>query len=173
MPDRPLLQEPERVRDLPQAWRQQPSVVRVGDPLSKAVEALLAQPHGRAVYVVDADGKLVGVISFRSMLKVVTARYGSRSTSVFGLLARLRHAMAEHVEDLMREPHPVHPDTTLEDAFFTLDDSRENDLPIVDDDGKLVGELNAMQVMDVGLRVFRDGEAALAAARAKAKRDHG
>jgi CBS-domain-containing membrane protein len=160
-----VTQGPERVRDVPGAWRQAPSIVRVGDPLSKAVEALLASPNGRAVYVLDADGKLKGVISFRTLLRITTARYAVTS-GLFSFIKYVRDVLPERVEDVMRPATPVRMVTLLRDALETLEETKQNDLPIVDNDGNLVCELNGLQLLEVALTTIKGGEEALTKSRA-------
>jgi CBS-domain-containing membrane protein len=161
----PFEDREQRVRDLREAWVDAPRTVRPGDPISRAVEQLLAQPSSRMVYVVDAANKLVGVVSWRSVLKATNARMGARQPGIVSLVQLFRNLMPERVEDLMRRPAPLTEDMTVEQALLLMDETHQNDLPVVDAEGRLVGELNGMHIMRLALDVFRRGEEALERAR--------
>ena len=71
-----------RVEDIYSLYDIEPSVVQVGDPVWKMVAALITRPRGRNVYVTDAEGKLIGLISFRDILRV-TSRSAPGSSTTF------------------------------------------------------------------------------------------
>jgi CBS domain-containing protein len=75
-----------RVEDIYSKYDIEPSIVTHGDPVWKMVAALITRPRGRNVYVVDADGKLIGMISFRDILRVTNARLGARRAGVVGFV---------------------------------------------------------------------------------------
>jgi CBS-domain-containing membrane protein len=159
--ERDAMKEPEFVGDLEEAIGHDVHSVRKGDLISRALEQLVARPESRAVYVVDEQDKLVGVVSFRQLLRVINARKGVPGPGLFPLFANLRSLMPERVEEIMRPAERVHPDTPIREAFRILEEARQNDLPIVDAQGRIVGELNGMRVMRIGLRIFHETEAAL------------
>lgn len=152
------------VADAQELWSQEPSIVDPEEPLSRAADAILARPHGRNVYVVDAGGKLVGVVSFRSILKAAESRY-SGVFGGMGFFGALRELLANRARDVMRKPETVRADTSLRDALAMLRRTRQADLPIVDEHGKLVGELNGLQVLSLAARVLRESETRVAGAR--------
>lgn len=158
----------EFVRDFPSACLSAPGTVRVGDPLSKAIEKLVERPESRAVYVVDEAGKLQGVVSFRCLLRVMKARYGAKQPGLFSLVRYFSDLKPEKVEDLMRPAVPVRADTPLKEALLLLAETQQNDLPIVDLEGRITGELNGREIMNIALRVFRKTESDLEKSRAKA-----
>ncbi|HWG89457.1 MAG TPA: CBS domain-containing protein [Candidatus Thermoplasmatota archaeon] len=158
--------EGETIGSFPGLLTRSPSTVRVGDSISSAIEKLVARPESRAVYVLDPQGKLVGVVSFRCILRVAKARYGSLSPGLFSLVRYFRDLQPETVEHLMRPATPVRADTPLKEALLLLEETKQNDLPVVDEEGKVVGELAGREVMALALEVFRKTEGDLARSRA-------
>ena len=156
----------QTVREVPEVVVRVPRTVRRADPISVAIESLLARPESRMVYVVE-DGKLVGTVSWRNVLKVTKARYGARSAGLVPLVQLFRDLKPERAEDIMREPTPVTLDTPLREVLVLMDETKQNDLPVVDEDGRLIGEVNGMHIMRLALAVFQQTEADLAAARAE------
>jgi CBS domain-containing protein len=140
----------ELVRDGPK--------VKMGAKVHEAVQALIDNPCSRAVYVVDENDKLVGTISYRSLMRASSARFGVRKDGIFSFVQYLKDMLMENVDTLMRKPTPVTKDTKLKKALELMEDTRQNDLPVVDENGRLVGELSGMEIMRLGLDVIKRGD---------------
>lgn len=153
------------VQDAPELVVAAPSMARRGEPISRAVELLLARPESRMVYVVDDAGRLEGVVSWRDVLRVTKARFGTQGTGLFSLVELFRDLRPERVEQLMRRPTPVHLDTPMRKVMLLMHETHQNDLPIVDAEGRLVGEVNGSHIMRLALDVFRTTERDLDRAR--------
>jgi CBS domain-containing protein len=62
---------------------------------------------------------------------------------------RLRRAFAATVADMMTpEPVTVRPDASIEEAARVIAERRHNRLPVVDEDGRLLGLLTRVDVLD-------------------------
>lgn len=134
-------------------------------PISRVIETLIARPESRVVHVVDAEGKLLGTVSWRGVLKAAGARMGVRRDGLFSIVGLFRELSHEHARDVMRNPVTVSMEETLRDVLLKMEKFHENDLAIVDGEGRLVGEVNGMRVMAVALETFRSTEAAVERAR--------
>ncbi len=86
---------------------------------------MLTPAEVRAVFVVDADGGLVGVVTRKTLVaRVVAAGLDPRATAVA--------AIAE-------EPHyTLGPDVPLEEAFRFIEEHGAERVPVVED-GRLIG----------------------------------
>jgi CBS domain-containing protein len=61
---------------------------------------------------------------------------------------RLRKAFASTAEDMMtRDPDTVAPDATAKEAARLIHESGHNRLPVVDEDGRLVGVVTRLDVL--------------------------
>jgi CBS domain-containing protein len=142
-----------QVKDFLDTCGEEASTVRWGEPISKMIESLVEHPASRAVYVLDEDGildedgKLLGMISFRDIIRQTNARLGVRGRGVSGSLQYLREAQKDRVEEMMRQAVTLKPSTPLSDALQKMEDFRMNNLPVVDEDGKLVGELSGLKIL--------------------------
>lgn len=134
-------------------------------PVSRVIETLLARPESRVAHVVDADGKLLGTVSWRNVLKAAGARMGVRGDGLLSLVGLFRELRHDHARDLMRAPVTVTMEETLRDVLLKMERFHENDLAIVDAEGRLVGEVNGVRVMRVALRTFQETESATEQAR--------
>ncbi len=147
-----------RVEDIYSCYDIEPSVVEHGDPVWKMVAALITRPRGRNVYVVNEEEKLIGMISFRDILRVTNARLGARRAGVVGFVKYLGDLLREDVQSLMRDPITVKPKTPLLDALKLMEEAKLNDIPVVDDEKKIVGELSGMEILRFAYADIREGD---------------
>ena len=81
------------------------------------------------MYVVDANGRLEGVIT--------------RKTLVSRVVAEGRDPRATHVAEIAEEPYyTLDPDASLDEAFRFLEERDAERVPVVDADGRLLGVLS-------------------------------
>ncbi|HID74240.1 MAG TPA: CBS domain-containing protein [Thermoplasmata archaeon] len=135
-----------------------PARVRSGDRLKAAIDAMIDVPITRKVYVMDDDDTLVGTISVPTLLRQVGYRLGVRSTGIASLFRYISEVLREQVDDFMDPPITVTADTSLVEATRLMVENRLNDLPVVDDDGHLVGELNSFEILMKARDLFDDGD---------------
>jgi len=95
---------------------------------------LMANRPFRHFLVVEADGKLAGVISDRDLLRVLT-RSPDRSKTNVG-------------EVMTRETVTVRPKTSLSTAVGEMLQHRINCLPVVDERGKVCGIVTSTDLLD-------------------------
>lgn len=127
-------------------------------PISRVIETLLDRPESRVAHVVDAAGRLLGTVSWRSVLRASGARMGVRDDGLFSLVRLFRELRHDRARDLMRPPTSVGLEDTLRDVLLRMERFHENDLPVVDAEGRFLGEVNGMRVMRIALETFRATE---------------
>jgi CBS domain-containing protein len=136
-----------------------PATVRP-DTLVEEVVALLREHELPGVPVVDADGRCVGIVSEADLVlpddqgdlhipHYINLFGGTVFLEPLGRFEqRLRKAFASTAEDMMtRDPDTVSPDTTVKEAARLIHESGHNRLPVVDDDGRLVGVVTRLDVL--------------------------
>lgn len=112
--------------------------VRREDALQLAA-SVMEWHHLRHLPVEDQHGALIGIITQRALLKRIARGEGFDGVTV---------------GDLMRaNPIVVAPEMSTQDAIKILRDARIGCLPVVRN-GRLLGMLNAQDVIDVGARVL-------------------
>lgn len=105
----------------------EPPTCDAGERAQAAGEAL-ARPEVRAVFVVD-DGRLVGVVTRKTLVREVVAP---------GLDPK-----ATTLREIAEEPlATLRADMGLEEAFLFMEEQELERVPVVEEDGRLVGVLS-------------------------------
>lgn len=147
------------VRDAFKLIVTEPILVTRDMGLREVVERVLEDPRTRSAYVVDSKQRVVGMIALRQMLEAIEG-----SLSLFERLrmpARQksrRNSVPFSVQDHMFKPVTVTEDDRLIDALGKMIEHGQEDLPVVDEDGVLIGELNGFELLLLGSEVMRRQE---------------
>ncbi|MBN1813876.1 MAG: DUF190 domain-containing protein, partial [Anaerolineae bacterium] len=129
--------------------------VSAGAPLAEVVDLIVSTAQ-RRVIVVDEERRVVGIITDGDLLK--RAAESERGGILQALASRapvsrqegVIHMRQRTAGDLMTpQPVSVHPDTPLLDALQLLLEHRIKRLPVVDDEGRLVGLLGRGGVLQM------------------------
>jgi CBS domain-containing protein len=136
-----------RVGDLGRLVDRMPPTLPKSATLGQALEAIDSDSLSRKAYVIDVEGNLVGVVTARSILKLMLdrARGGGNKAEPFADLAK--DVLKEGVEKAMQMPVPVNTTTSLAEALSLLQENHLSSVPVVDEDYKLVGELVALELL--------------------------
>jgi CBS domain-containing protein len=113
-----------RVRE---AMIAEPRALTTGDSAREAGE-VLTPPEVRAVYVVDDGGRLVGVVTRKTLVARVVAAGRDPNTTTVG--------------DVAEPPYyTIDADTPLDEAYRFIEERDAERVPVVDE-GRLVGVLS-------------------------------
>lgn len=124
--------------------------------LEEAAKILMEEDVSGAPVV--REGKVVGVLSERDLLSTRTDPRPPRYLELLGGIIfldnvrefqrQLQRAVATKVEEIMTtDVVVVHPDSSLEEAAQVIMDHRVNRLPVVDEEGMLVGIVTRNDVL--------------------------
>lgn len=120
----------ERLRVLS---RRQPVTVPPQTSLAECVGAIQRTGTGDSVFVCDASGRLLGVLTERD---------------IFGRIVAGHVDLASPVESLMTtEPHTLDLDQSIRDAVELMQTGRYRNVPIVDESGVLVGVVRQADII--------------------------
>ena len=120
----------ERLRVLS---RRQPVTVAPGTSLADCVRAIQQTGTGDSVFVCDAGGRLVGVLTERDIF----ARIVGGSVD-----------LSQPVETLMTaDPRTLDLDQTIRDAIDLMQNGRYRNVPVVDAEGSLVGVVRQSDII--------------------------
>jgi CBS domain-containing protein len=120
----------ERLRVL---TRHEPVTVLPGTSLASCLRAIQRTGTGDSVFVCDAGGHLIGVLTERD---------------VFGRIVAGHVDLQQPVETLMtREPQTLDLDETIRDAMELMQTGRYRNVPLVDADGGLVGVVRQTDIL--------------------------
>ncbi len=113
--------------------RREPVTVRPGTSLAECLRAIQRTGTGDSVFVTRADGHLAGVLTERD---------------IFARLVGATVDLNLPVETLMTtEPHTLHLEQPVRDAIELMQTGRFRNVPLVDDDGRLVGVVRPQDVL--------------------------
>jgi CBS domain-containing protein/gamma-glutamyl:cysteine ligase YbdK (ATP-grasp superfamily) len=116
--------------------------VRPSDPVDLAAR-MMDWRQIRHVPVEDDHGKLVGLLSFRDMLKLVAN--GDENDR------------ERTVQDIMRkDPLTVKPDTPTQEVITAMREKNIGSLPVVDGDNTLVGLVTVYDLLGIAANVLED-----------------
>ena len=158
-----------------------PNVVSADEDLLTVAEKAIHHPSTRLLSVVDAEGRLVGVLPVLRVVEEVVARAAPEAlmAEVFDLEAAGRFGRevgAEVARDLMSPPVYLTARSTIGDAFRAMHDHRYSGLPVVDDQQRVVGYIDLLELALrylTQLRAKRDAEIERAASEDAAGSDPG
>lgn len=109
------------------------------------VASLMDWKHVRHVPVEDNEGRVIGLVSHRTVLRLVAN----------GLLTPDAKNEPVAVREIMKpDPYTVRPTTSVLEAIALMRRQRVSCLPVTNEDGKLVGIVTERDFLDVAARLF-------------------
>jgi acetoin utilization protein AcuB len=128
--------------------------VEAETPIFK-IEELMTQNRIRHVPVVEADGKLIGIVSDRDLRSALPFRYFRE-----GIGPEEKSKLQElRAKDIMtRKVLTISPGYTIQDALLMIQNSKVGALPVVDDEGRLKGILSVRDLLRAFINVLGIGE---------------
>jgi len=147
------------VRDAFKLIVTEPIIVTRDMGLREVVERVLEDPRTRSAYVVDSRHRVVGMIALREMLEAIEGSlslFERRHPPARG--RSRRKSVPFSVQEHMFKPVTVTEDDRLIDALGKMMEHGQEDLPVVDEDGVLIGELNGFEILLLGSEVMRRQE---------------
>ena len=137
-----------------------PSVVPQDMDLREVGRQMYGRREVKTVAVVDAEGRLTGIIPLRLLLdelffRVMPEEFISEVLLPGRMEEVEKMARAETAVDLMQPPVYVTLDEMVKDAFSRMHDNELEGLPIVDEEMRPVGYLDRFQLLEVWIREHR------------------
>jgi len=151
----------ETVGDLFDTIVSKPATIPDHATLRDAVDAILDSGLTRKAYVVDADEHLKGTITIETLMRHVAYRLGARPPGIVSWFRFLRGMESDAATDLMAKPVPVTRATPIGEIVRRVVEEHLNDFPVVDEAGRLIGEVNTHSLLKATRGVFStsDGDA--------------
>lgn len=147
-----------KVKEAYESFISECSKLKTGSLIYEAIEEILKNPTAQTVFVVDKTGKLVGMVPLRDLIRVSSARYGVHGRGFSDFIKYLRDIMKDDVDEIMRPPMNVNLNDNLMKAMKIMEFYDLNSLPVVDDKGVLVGELNGAELLKFAIEGVKKGD---------------
>ncbi|HHT75922.1 MAG: CBS domain-containing protein [Methanomassiliicoccaceae archaeon] len=122
--------------------------------IREVIEKMIANPLSRKVYVVDEQGRYIGTVNTETILRLIGYRVGVRKDGGISFMRFLLDALKEEAGHIMVKGSTVCKDTKLTTALDIMVNEHLNDLPVVDENGVLIGELNSLELFEEGKILF-------------------
>jgi acetoin utilization protein AcuB len=119
------------------------------------IQELMAQNRIRHVPVVEADYKLVGIVSDRDLRSALPFRYVHEDISP-EQKAKLQALRAKDI--MTRKVFTVSPGYTIQDALLMIQNAKVGALPVVDEEGRLKGILSVRDLLRAFINVLGIGQ---------------
>jgi len=144
------------------SMKKQVVTVQDTDDLGTAAKQFVKH-HVGMLPVINAEGKLVGVLQLRDLLTLILPAFTSLMddfdfVSDFGAMESIRPSqeiISKQVSEVMEDPVCVRATSGLSRAFSLLHHHNLTDLPVVDEENRLVGIASRV---DVGTAILKNWE---------------
>jgi len=141
-----------KIRDVHRMIVENAATIGPDSSMRQLLERIVEDPRTRHAYVIDENNRLIGSIRLNTVLRrlfpMITA-----IPSEGGMLTLLSYLSAEKVRDLMNtNPSSVREDNTVADAVQLMTQEQVNELPVVNDSGEVVGEINFLEIIAAYLK---------------------
>lgn len=137
-----------KVKDAYQLLVEKPSTVTAGASLEEVLRAIVADHKTRHVYVVNKDGGLIGSIKLSGVIEYMFPE------SLFDTAIDINRESLVHFKkslvamDIMnRTPSYVTTEASLQEAVEIMKKRNIGELPVVDSQNRLIGEINILEVI--------------------------
>lgn len=146
--DNELLLGKKTVREVKDLLVENPTVVRPDDDLDSVCASVVSDPKTRHVYVVDDNNKLLGAIRMNTMVEYLFPYTTLVEQGARILKGKAVSPDASHASDVMETKLIyVKESTTLSEVARIFMRERINELPVVNDEMIIVGQVNFYEII--------------------------
>ncbi len=138
-----------KVKEIKNRITTNPAIVKEDDSIKDVIKKLLEDPRSRSVYVVDNDGVLRGIIPTDVILKATHLLKGKGTLKDEDTFEGITISTARIARDLMHKPVYVHEDDDVLDVLEAMVEEGFQELPVVNSEDKVTGDLNCLEVISV------------------------
>lgn len=136
--------EAVKIKDMRMLVTPHPVFVKKDAPADEIAKTLIANPRLKSVYVVDDKLKLIGKITLRRLIKHEFMDIVPHNFSYFDNLDFVGKKTAEN---LMVSPIYVNDNDTLKTAFAKMYEYDLDELPVVDENLRLIGNIDMLELL--------------------------
>ncbi len=139
-----------RVRDAMHLVVREPVMVREEASIFETVERMIDRPLARTAFVVDDQGKLVGMVTLRDLVNhVFEGRYFESKKRGRQMFESIVQTSAMDLAEA--DPVCVTTDEPLEEAVKKILAHHLEEIPVVDEEGTVIGDLNLLELLSIWL----------------------
>lgn len=118
------------------------------DQISQVVVKIAEDKETMLACVLDEEGRLKGIITPKEALRAVEIReFGTIRRPFFEGSEILRILSSKYAKDIMSPPVSVKPEDSVDKAIDIMLDKGFYEVPVVDEQGKIVGLINYFSII--------------------------
>jgi CBS domain-containing protein len=122
--------------------------IQEDEPIYEAVKKIASSKRSKIACVIDREGKLKGLLTPRGVLEELEVRkFGGVRGRFFAGPEVLHLLTSKYAKDIMSAPISVHVNDGVEETINTMLDHGFYELPVVDDDMKVIGEISYFDII--------------------------
>ena len=137
------------VSEVYKIFTKKPALVSEETSIEDVINELLKDPASRSVYVVNKDNKLSGIITTTVLLKTTHFLKGKQTLRKEDSLNAYKIISAKYAKDIAHPPVFVYEDTDIIDALEKMIDENIQELPIINREKKVIGDLNCLELLKI------------------------
>ena len=138
--------EEVKIKDMRMLVTPYPAFVEKKASSDDIAKMLIANPNLKSVYVVDDKLKLVGRVTLKKLIK---HEFMDLLPNSFGYFDALEFIGDKTADDLMVPPDYVRDNDTLKTAFVKMYENEFDELPVVDKDLHLIGNIDLLELLTI------------------------
>jgi len=142
-----------KVKEVQNLLVESPSLINEDATIEQVFEKINEDPRTRHVYVVDDKNKLIGSVRMNTVVKYLfpmTAIVGEVDDVLSDRFLSFGAKTAKSIMD--KKPSFVKEDSTLADMSKILMHEKINELPVLDDERCVIGQINVYEVIKAYLK---------------------
>jgi len=143
-----------KVRDIKQLIIQNPSVLDENSSLEDLLKEIIKDTRSRHVYIINKQNKLVGSVRLNNTIQYMfpaTSLLQESETLQIG--SYMMYSSAKTIKDIMTtNPNYVFKDTSLSEMIKIMIREKVNELPVINKDHQIIGEVNFLEVIEYYLK---------------------
>ena len=120
--------------------------VKKNASLDDIAKMMIGNPSLKSIYVVDDKQKLIGRVTLRDLIK---HEFINLLPSEFEYFNALEFIGNKTAEELMKSPVYVKDEDTLKTAFKKMYEYELEELPVVDEDLLLIGNIDLLELLTI------------------------
>lgn len=147
------------VKDIMNLVVEKPATAFENDSIDSILKKVIEDPVTRHVYIIDENHKLIGSIRVNYLIEILFPKsYLTESRNQI-LVSSFMNLKAETAGDIMNHtPDYVKPDSKLEQMVSKMLSEKINEMPVVNDNMELIGEVNILEIIAYYLKMKKERE---------------
>lgn len=138
--------ESEKIKDMRMLVSPYSGFVEKNASLDDIAKMMIGNPNLKSIYVIDDEQKLVGRVTLKILIK---HEFINLLPSSFDYFDALEFIGDKSAEELMVKPFFVKDNDTLKTAFIKMYENDLEELPVVDDNLHLIGNIDLIELLTI------------------------